>query len=69
MLVAGLVLTIISGWFLFVRLHFLSAPGLARFFPELYLAVGAHFVGGVGVSIVSTLRSLRRRLRAAHPLR
>jgi hypothetical protein len=59
-LVLGLIFALLSGYVLFVRLHFLVAPRLALYFPRPYVTLGAFFIGGLGMSILATVQLLRR---------
>jgi hypothetical protein len=57
----GIVLTALSGWYLFVRLDFLNAPGLIRFFPGAYVLVFAVLLTGIAVLMKGSLALLRDR--------
>lgn len=61
-MIAGILLAAPSGWFLFVRLDVLRAPGLIRHFPGAYTLLFSALVGGV-LLIVSGVRGLLRGAR------
>jgi hypothetical protein len=58
--IAGLLLAVPSGWYLFVRLDVLHAPGLIRFFPGAYALIAGLLIGGL-VLVVTGLLRLRGR--------
>lgn len=67
-LIAGALLAIPSGWFLFVRLDVLRVPGLIAHFPGAYTLLFSALVGGVilfGAGVRGLLRERRERRRGS----
>ena len=61
-MIAGVLLAAPSGWYLFVRLDVINAPGLIVHFPGAYVLLFSALVGGL-LLIVSGVRGLRRGAR------
>lgn len=60
MILFGLAFAGSSGWFLFVRLEFLRAPGLLVHFPRAYALLFAVLIGGllmIGAGIRAMIRA------------
>lgn len=67
MILFGLALAGSSGWFLFVRLEFLRAPGLIVHFPRAYALLFVALIGGLAM-IGAGIRAMIR-ARAPSPAR
>jgi hypothetical protein len=48
-IVLGALITLPVAWYLFVRLDVIHAPGLARFFPSVYITLAVLLLGGLAV--------------------
>ncbi len=62
-MIAGAVLAAPSGWYLFVRLDVLHAPGLIAAFPGAYVLLFSALVGGlllIGRGVLDLARGARR---------
>jgi hypothetical protein len=58
-IIVGAVVALPVAWYLFVRLDFLHAPGLAAYFPTVYVTLGGLLLAGlflIGKGAVGLLR-------------
>jgi hypothetical protein len=60
-ILVGALLAVPSAWYLFVRLDFLHAPGLIRFFPGAYALVIAVLLVGIGLVLAGVKDAVTKR--------
>lgn len=59
-IVLGPLLVLVPGWLLIIKFQFFQAPGLMKYFPDLYIFLFVCIAVGIGVTIISAVRLLKK---------